>query len=288
MATSKSGEPRKMPTPRLHTVKPRQRNSSAHSNPTIAPPTATRTNVLTSGASFAVALGTFCKRAFARWRMGWPMAGRAADLIGSQIRGHCSVHSLPRKLRRPGMAKQAVGVWIGASVPDGLLPRARHIAPPVPDTTKLGLQCAMHAIGSMTCVALVRRNPFVPVMPGCQRGAIGIPQVADKRVHHMTRGTRANGFGLLKKRGCRADERNERKHQQPQQQHPVIGAALQAVTEQELGTEQPDQGDQSGTNPQTTHQPLSRHPLLCALGLYRMGFEQEHQEEEVAKDPACS
>ena len=216
------------------------------------------------------------------------MAGRAADLIGSQIRGHCSVNSLPRKLRRPGMAKQAVGVWIGASVPDGFLPRARHIVPPVPDTTKFGLQGAVHAIGSMTRIALVRGNPFVLVMPGCKSGAGRISEVADKRVHHMTRGTRANGFGLLKKRGCRADERHERKHEQPQQQHPVIGAALQAVTEEELGAEQPDQGDQRGTNSQTTHQLLPRHPLLCALGPYRMGFEQEHQQEAVAKDPADS
>ena len=91
-----------------------------------------------------VALGTFCKRAFARWRMGWPMAGHAANLIDSQIRGHCGVNSLPRKLRRPGMAKQAVGVWIGASVPDGLLPRARHIEPPVTEASELGLQRAVH------------------------------------------------------------------------------------------------------------------------------------------------
>ncbi len=97
-------------------------------------------------------------------------------------------------------------------------------------------------------------NPFVPEMPGGQSSALSIHHVINKRIHYVTGGTGADGFRLLEYRSYCARDTNDRKNEQSNQEHPMIGAPLQTLAEQKLNKNKNNNGGQGGNKPSTSDQ----------------------------------
>src|SRR5215469_1481539 len=112
-------------------------------------------------------------------RMNRLMADRAAQLIRPDLLHDCRVCRALVKILRSAVAAQAVAVGKWFVKFDGTLGHLDSgvIRDHVPHPVQFGIDRAHELVVDVTSVTLVRDNPSVSKVLGCQRRAVGVLQI---------------------------------------------------------------------------------------------------------------
>ncbi len=175
------------------------------------------------------------------------MARDARDAICPQFPHECLVafHALP--FLGPLVTRQAIGVGVASHVLDGVRVGVGHIMQPVPEAVPFARQSSGRAIGDVTGVALVFRDPVVSVVPGGQRGAARAGHVIHERMHDVAGSTGLHRLGAFHHRCRRAPGCGEGQEEHADQEQPVVGAMWEALPVHVLHKdEQQDAGHRGG------------------------------------------